>query len=322
MQRLQEQHADLRKDDPVLVGVSGGRDSVALLDGLVSLGWTQLVVCHLNHGLRGRASGQDAIFVRRLAERLGLPLAMESVDAAAYASKEKQSIETAARTLRDKFFQQVMLKVQTRYLFLGHHADDQAETILANLCRGTSLKGLSGMALCAWDDRGFYKLRPLLEVSRAEVDAHIKTRGLKFREDASNASPEHRRNRLRHEVIPLLRDVFQRDVSEMLVRAGGLAERDEDYLQGLAADFLKQETTLLADGSLKISPELLQSHPAVLSRILLLWLGQQGVEGIGSRELDLAMQMLTNRDLAKVNLPRDQWLRRKAKRLFVEKAPV
>lgn len=313
---------ELRKDSPVLVGVSGGRDSVALLDGLMSLGWTQLIVCHLNHGLRGRASGQDAIFVRRLAERLGLTLALESVDAAAYAAREKQSIETAARTLRDEFFQQVMRKVKTPYLFLGHHADDQAETILANFCRGTSLKGLSGMALSASDDRGFYKLRPLLKVSRAEIDAHIEAQGLKFREDASNASPEHRRNRLRHEVIPLLKEVFQRDVSEILVRAGGLAERDEDCLQGLAREFLKHEASLLADGSLNISPALLQCHPAVLSRILLLWLAQQGVSGIGSRELDLAIQMLTNRDLAKVNLPRDQWLRRKAKRLFIEKAPV
>ena len=127
-----------------LVGVSGGRDSVALLHALVEAGFRRLIVCHLNHGLRGRAAAADARFVATLAARLGLECESEQVDVARLAKKMGQSLETAAREVRYAFFARVARRRRCRSLFLGHHAGDQVETFLFNLFRGSGRGGLGG----------------------------------------------------------------------------------------------------------------------------------------------------------------------------------
>jgi tRNA(Ile)-lysidine synthase len=132
-------------DGRYLIGVSGGRDSVALLRWLVDLGYKKLVVCHLNHQLRGRASDADARFVAKLAASYGVDLATESANVRALATKKKMSIETAARTARYSFFAKVARHRKCRTIFLAHHADDLVETFLINLFRGAGTTGLSGM---------------------------------------------------------------------------------------------------------------------------------------------------------------------------------
>ena len=305
--------------EPVLLAISGGRDSVALLHLLREAGFTQLILCHLNHGLRGKESIDDAAFVRRMAKKLGLKCEIETEDVAALAEKSRVSTETAARDARHAFLLRMAEKYDVWVVLLAHHAEDQAETILANLCRGTGLAGLAGIHAVQRLDSGLHLVRPLLQARRSEIDAYLKSKRFKYREDSSNASPKHRRNRLRHEALPLLNDIFARDVVPQVLRLGSLAEQDDDALQRQALAFLMAEGRVKEDRSLVITPELLELHPAVSSRVFALWLREAWeLPGIDHEVIDAAMGMLAPDGEAKINLPGDKHLRRKAKRMWVE----
>ncbi|MCB1224492.1 MAG: tRNA lysidine(34) synthetase TilS [Verrucomicrobiales bacterium] len=303
-----------------LVAVSGGRDSVVLLHWLLEQGWhRRLVVCHLNHGLRGRASGQDAVFVRRLAAGLGVECVVEKVDVEALATAEGCSLETAGRRARWSFFEKVARRRRTEWVYLGHHGEDQAETVLAQLCRGAGLKGLGGMREVQRLESGLVLRRPLLGWRRRDIDAYVAERGLRFREDASNASAEHRRNRLRSEVLPLLDEIFQRDVSERLAAAAALAGRDEAVLEGWVGEFLEVEAGLVEGGALRLSPEVKALPDALLDRLLRRWLREVGGLGeIGQRHTAAVRGLLRERDPARVMLPGGVMVGRKKGRLWVE----
>lgn len=304
---------------PVLLAISGGRDSVALLHLMLEAGFTNLILCHLNHSLRGQESMGDAASVRRLAKKYDLKCEIEEEDVAALAEKNRISIETAAREARHAFLLRMAEKHDVWVVLVAHHAEDQAETILANLCRGTGLAGLAGMHAVQRLDSGLHLVRPMLQVRRSEIDAYLKSKRLKFREDSSNQSLKHRRNRLRHEVLPLLQDVFSRDVVPQVVRLGALAEQDDDCLQRQAFAFLTTPLQVNEDRSLAITKELLALHPAVLSRVFALWFREvMELPGIEHDDIEAAMSMLAPDGAAKINLPHDKHLRRKAKRLWVE----
>lgn len=323
MAALCQRHDDLSAEQPALIAVSGGMDSIALLHGLAGQGWQKLIVCHLDHGLRGRASTADAALVRRTAKQLGLKSEIARKDVAALAKRGGISIELAGRRARDDFFQRMARRHRTRFVLLAHHLDDQAETILGNLFRGTGLAGLGGMAASAETAGGLIKLRPLLEVRRAEINAHVTAHKLQYREDASNTSAAHRRNRLRHEVLPLLCEVFGRDVSPILARVGQSAARDHALLDELARVYADGHRLFHADGSLRICEKLETAHPALQSRILRrLLVVESACEGITSREIEAAARMLAPGGAAKTNLPGGKFLRRKAGRLWVEKPPA
>src|SRR3569623_439217 len=213
-----------------LIGVSGGRDSVALLHVLHGLGYRKLVVCHMNHGLRGRASGQDALFVRRLAKRLGLAFESMKADVAALARECGESLETTGRAVRLEFFAAMARKHRCPRVFLAHHADDQAETVLMRVLRGTGSGGLAGMAEETPVRMGRTRrtlLRPLLNVRRRQIDEFVNTGRIKFREDATNAETVATRNRLRHALLPLISAALAKDVAPMLTRLARIARRDE-----------------------------------------------------------------------------------------------
>lgn len=292
---------------------------MALLHFLASRGWKKLIVCHLNHGLRGRESGQDATFVRRTATQLGLACEIHAARIATQAKRDKLSIETCARAERDAFFQRMSKKHEASCVFLAHHAEDQAETVLGNLCRGTSLHGLSGMALTSTDREGLTKLRPLLEARREEISGYVRAHDLPFCEDSSNASLQHRRNRLRHEALPLLADICQRDVVEIMVRGARFAGRDEAFLREAALRFAQEEGLWETDGALAVTPRLKAAHFSIQARVLRHWLVKiLKMKGIGSHEIEGVVGLLENESMAKLNLPGGACVRRKARRLFVE----
>lgn len=322
-----QQRGGLTPATTALVAISGGRDSVALLNALYECGWKNLVLCHVNHSLRGVEAGQDALFVRRLARKYNLPVEVGKFDVRKIAQARKKSLAVVARQVRDEFYLDVCQRLGTPYVFLAHHAGDQAETILGNLCRGSGLRGLGGMSIAREAGKGsggengsaVIKLRPLLNVTREEIDEYVKFHNLPFREDSSNSKLIYRRNRLRHQVLPLLNDVFQRDVAPLIHRAGYLAARDEECLLALAGDFLKNQSVVNEDASLSLTPALRGLHDALLSRVLILWLEQIGEDaGIGSTEIEEAMKLLrSNGEPARINLPQNRLLRRKARRLAV-----
>jgi len=304
-----------------LIAVSGGRDSVALLHWLTSAGWKRLVVIHLNHGLRGRSSDADAKFVRNLAAKLGLRCEVRKVDVARFAERGKLSVETAGREARRAFFAAMAKRHRCRFLFTAHHADDQAETVLHRLCRGASLRGASGMRGAAETIPGLTTLRPLLEVTRAEIDDYVARHRLRFRDDASNASSAHTRNRVRRELLPLMSKVFRRDVRPLLARFAELAERDDACLNSFAREFCMRRKLEHPDGSVRLTPALRRLPSAISSRILHQWLTGRKIPDIGNHEIESALWMLRGDGPAKINLPGGAHLHCDGRRLWVEQAP-
>jgi len=231
-----DQRRLLSAGQAVLVAVSGGCDSVALLEILCQLAgqperaWG-LSVAHLNHRLRPDADA-DADFVRDLAGRHGLPCVVEAVDVAAIAAARAMSTETAARAARYEFLAQAAGRLGATAVATGHHADDNVETILQRIIRGTHLRGLRGIPA----QRGLAQapgvrlIRPLLAVRREQIEQFCIRRGLAWRMDSTNADTEHRRNFIRHELLPLMRDRMNPRVDDALLRLAGAAGDTEDHL--------------------------------------------------------------------------------------------
>lgn len=303
-----------------LVGVSGGRDSVALLHRLHALGYRKLTVCHVNHRLRGRASSGDATFVRRLAQRLGYECENASIDVRRLARDTRTSIETAARNARHEFFADIARKHRCSRVILAHHADDQAETILMRILRGTSISGLVGMKPETTLRVGLTTLtllRPLLHIRRAEIDAYIAQHRLAYREDATNADPTPSRNQVRHTLLPQLSTLVGRDIAPMLTRLASTAEREDALLQSLTLDLIASASLLDPDGSLVLDPALRAAHPAVQHRVLHHWLKSQAIHDLDHDVLTAAVSLITNLEPARINLPQGLQLRRKAGRLRI-----
>src|SRR5438477_12186356 len=211
----------LTQTHPPLVVFSDGRDSVVLLHWLTSLGYQNLIVCHLDHELRGRASQADARFVASMAAKLRLDCEIGRTDVRALAAQSKLSVETAARAARFAFFVRVARQKRCRTIFLGHHADDLAETALLNLLRVASPGGVAAMRSVSVHRIGKTELtivRPLLGIWRREIDLYIRQNDLAFREDASNAELGPTRNRIRHRVLPYIEKQLGRGVRKAIWR--------------------------------------------------------------------------------------------------------
>lgn len=216
-----------RPGDCLIVGVSGGADSVALLDLLATLpGFPlTLVVAHLNHCLRGDESDDDQRFVQQLADRYQLPCELRCVDVSQLARQQRLSLEEAGRTARYAFFDELRTRHHATAIAVAHHSDDQAETLLLRLLRGAGTTGLAAMA--ARNRDGI--IRPLLTISRQELREHLTARGLTYREDSSNTDQAYLRNRVRHELLPLLQE-YNPAIAERLSATASLLGEDETLL--------------------------------------------------------------------------------------------
>jgi tRNA(Ile)-lysidine synthase len=253
----------------ILIAASGGLDSTVLFHALkaCSQRWAlKLWLGHVNHGLRGAESEADQGFVEALGAEHGIPVLVRRVDPGALRqagpSRTRPSPEEAARTLRRAALVALAEAGGADCIATAHHADDQAETVLLRLLRGTGPDGLGGMAERSGDGR---IVRPLLRVPRAEIHGFALAEGLVWREDASNASPVHARNRLRHRWLPGLRD----DFNPQLLRAiGDLAEaqrRDAEWIAS-EVDRALAERTSLAAGELRLARDGWSELPEALAR--------------------------------------------------------
>src|SRR3989440_9756455 len=213
-----DQHRLFPPSGTIIVAVSGGADSLCLLHILNQLCGPdkrypdlRLHVAHLNHKLRGEASFQDAAYVAQLASQWGLPVTIGEIDVPALARQERRSLEDAARTARYRFLREV---AQGLVIAVAHHADDQVETLLLHWLRGSGLEGIVGMLPRQQDI-----IRPLLEVSHAETLAYCQAHDLVPLEDTTNSDPRFLRNRIRHELLPLLESLDPRIRSNLLRNA-------------------------------------------------------------------------------------------------------
>ncbi|MCE1227490.1 MAG: tRNA lysidine(34) synthetase TilS, partial [Geobacteraceae bacterium] len=213
--------------DCLIVGVSGGADSVALLDTLATLPDfpLTLIVAHLNHCLRGHESDGDQQFVQQLADCYQLPCELRQVDVRQLAQQQRISLEEAGRTARYAFFNELRTRYRASAIAVAHHSDDQAETLLLRLLRGAGTTGLAAMAPI--NQAGI--IRPLLGISRQELRAHLADRQLTFREDSSNTDQAYQRNRIRHELLPLLQE-YNPAITQRLSATASLLGEDETLL--------------------------------------------------------------------------------------------
>ncbi len=296
---------------------------MALLHALLARGYRRLVVCHLNHLLRGTDSDADAEMVARRADELKLPCVIGRMDVRALASARHLSLETAAREARKTFFFETAQAQGCRTLFLAHHADDQVETVLFNLFRGTGGTGLAGMrSSVVWETQSppavLRVVRPLLGVWRREVDAYVAEHNVTFREDATNEDPSHTRNRVRREIIPMLNEVFRREVSGGVWRAADILGAEETWMRAL----LQTRENHAAESVRLPIKGLLTETVAVQRRLLRSWLRARGVRRVGYQELESTRALLdpTAGKPAKVNLPGGLCVRRRAGVLFIEAA--
>jgi tRNA(Ile)-lysidine synthase len=234
----------------VLVAVSGGPDSLCLLQTMVNLKAEldlELHIVHLDHGLRGEESEQDAVFVAELAGKLGIPATVEKRDVKAWNEEKRTSLEEAAREVRYRFFADTARKTGATRVAVGHNRDDQVETALLHYLRGTGISGLRGLRAAApipYDEAkdGVFVIRPLLNISRKRIEEYCQEHGLQPRIDSSNAQTRFLRNRIRRELIPLLKQ-YNPEVDEALLRLADMAGDDADFIDGQATAVFSQTAT-------------------------------------------------------------------------------
>jgi tRNA(Ile)-lysidine synthase len=304
-----------------LIGVSGGRDSVALLHWLVDLGYRRLIVCHLNHQLRGRSAQADSRFVEKLVSTRNTKIVAQvdfepgSADVRALAKRNKTSIETAAREARYSFFVGVARRRRCRTIFLAHHADDLVETFLINLFRGAGATGLAAMREVSTRRIGDVDLtivRPLLSVWRDEIDSYVREYRLKFREDASNKNLAPLRNRIRRRIIPYLEKALGRSIRQNIWRTAVIAAEEENWIES--------QLPVSADHGDHLSVREFRGLPIALQRrAILKWLRVQNVSQIGFEVIERVRSLLDpGSRTAKTNLSQNRHVRRRAGKLFLE----
>jgi tRNA(Ile)-lysidine synthase len=258
----------------VLVGVSGGPDSVCLLHILnqlkESLG-VQLHIAHLNHMLRGASSDADARYVEKLGRSLKIPVNVEAQDVDAYRKEHKLSLEEAAREVRYDFFARTAESVGAECVALGHTEDDQVETVLMHLVRGSGLAGLRGMSSVSHIGQAgrakLHVVRPLLEVSRKETEDYCLAYDLKPRTDSTNYSLDYTRNRFRHELVPMLREANS-NVGAAIRRVTRTAVDDLSFIESEVAKVWSDAVCVSPVGITIATAAVLTLHPSLQRHLL------------------------------------------------------
>jgi tRNA(Ile)-lysidine synthase len=265
VQRYAARHSLWLADTRVIAAVSGGSDSVALAFVLSELAARDELmfagIAHLNHHVRAEDAKADAEFCRALADRLGVAAVIGDADVPADAKTHQVSIEVAGRHARQRFFQEAIASVKADRIAVAHTRDDQAETVILRLARGAGASGLAAMT-----PRREHVIRPLLDVSRAELQDFLRARQESWREDATNLDRSIPRNRVRHAVMPELRAInAQADAA--LARAAELLRGDDEFLEKLAnAAFVRLVETESDEGPVTIDTAEFLKLPAAVSR--------------------------------------------------------
>ncbi len=284
----------------MLLAVSGGSDSVALLRATAALktgGMGRLCVSHFNHKLRKEAD-QDQQFVVALCQELGVSCETGHADVARLSAGSSRGIEETARHARYAFLQDTAGRLGARFVVTAHTADDQAETILHRILRGTGIAGLAGMSR----SRRFGPatlLRPLLSVRRSELVDYLRDIGQRFCEDPSNADRRFTRNRIRHELLPLLARQYNSGVADALLRLGSLAVEVQGVIEYLAEGLRERAVKLETAESVELDAAALAGEPGYLLRelLVLVWRRQSWpMQAMGFTQWDQLARMLSETD--------------------------
>ena len=300
-------HHLLERGEHVLAAVSGGPDSVALLRVLQLLQKEyelHIAVAHLNHGLRGEESDNEEEFVRLISRKMDLDFFTKKADIGKLQKNTGKSLEEIAREERYLFLSQVAKEQDAAKIATGHHRDDQAETFLIRLLRGSGLKGLKGIAPI----RDGCLIRPLLYVGRDQILAFLQKEGLSYMKDSSNADSSFLRNRIRNELIPELKKQYNPQLPARLARTAEIVRLEDDYLEGIVRRWIMLwEIALDANKYVVPLREFSQQHGAIQARIVKLLLEEKTPykKGIGCRHIDAVTELCRKKDsrFRRLNLP-------------------
>jgi tRNA(Ile)-lysidine synthase len=263
--RTMEENAMVQPGDSVLVAVSGGADSVALihiLKALTPILSVRLAIAHLNHDLRLQESERDAEFVASLAHNLQLPLYLEKIDVRGYRERHRQSPEEAARNVRYDFLNQVAEKNGFTKIAVGHHLDDNAELVLMFLLRGSGPLGISGMPPV----RDAKIIRPLIDIKRSEILDYLAQKELQYVSDSSNTNRGYLRNRIRHDLIPDLASNYNPNIVETLNRLASLVRSEDRWMETLVEPIFKSALMKQDADIICLSLKILEDVPLAAGR--------------------------------------------------------
>ncbi|MGD9083067.1 MAG: tRNA lysidine(34) synthetase TilS [Desulfobacterales bacterium] len=258
----------LKPRDSVLIGVSGGPDSVALFHLLLTLAphfHLRLGVAHLNHCLRQIDSDKDAEFVASLSRKFYVPCYVHKTNVRKYQVENKLSLEEAARRVRHSFLNEVAKENRFNKIALGHHFDDNAELVLMNLFRGSGPLGISAIPPV----REGKIIRPLIQSNRSEIIAYLDQNGLKYMSDTSNRDTSFLRNRIRHDLIPLLKTFYNPKISQSLNRLASIIRSEEDWIEDVIHPLFEKAALSIQDRQVVLSVSILNEiHVAAQRRII------------------------------------------------------
>lgn len=296
----------LKTGDTILVGLSGGADSVALLHVLLSLKEEYsltLIACHINHNLRGAESDSDEEFVKKLCKSLNVPLETVSINVKESALQH-ESLEETARKLRYREFERICREHSAK-LATAHTASDNAETVLLNMLRGTGTKGLAGIPPVRE-----YIIRPLVRCSREEIEEYCERNSLSYVTDSSNLTDDYTRNKIRHNVIPLLKGINP-SFTAAVARMTAIVTDDSVFLEEQAAEKAKE---CLIDG--KYDSKAINSLPkAIKCRIIASALKEKGVEPSALRISQC--EEIIEKGMGKVNLCKNRFAYVRKKKFYI-----
>lgn len=289
-------HSMVRHGDAILVALSGGADSIALVHILLNLSPEfdlRLGIAHLNHSMRAAESDRDADFVKSTADKLNLPCFIKKVDVNHYATHHKLSIEEAGRILRHQFLNETAREHGFNKIALGHHKNDMAETVLLNILRGTGPQGISGIPPV----RGLL-IRPLINISRSDIENYLSCENISHITDSSNMDPQFLRNRIRHGLIPLLVSEFNPEIVETLNHTAEIIRDEQRWIDSLT-DCYVENVKLPGDRSKTILsiPELKKLPLGAIRRIIRKVISETkgNLQGVGFKHMDAVLEIILSK---------------------------
>ena len=315
----------IERGDKVLVAFSGGPDSSCLLHMLSSLKddlEIKLYTAHLNHRIRGVDAHKDALFAYSESKMLGIPCFLYSVDVPSLAQEKKLSVEEAAREVRYQMLFELKDKLEIDKIATGHNLDDQAETVLMRILRGTGLNGLRGMAYKRPDGI----IRPLMDIKRYEIEEYCENNQVKFVTDKTNAQDQYTRNKIRLNLLPLIEEDYSSNIKEILSRMASSLREDSDYIDSIAKEMYTCSGQNEEDYAIRFDLDTMDQMPlSILKRVIrysYMELTGSG-EGLESVHLDDAVKIIKNpKAEAMANLPKGIIAEKKGYNFYITKKPL
>lgn len=289
IQRTIDEHHLLKKQSAVLVGISGGADSLALLHVLNELKnqyAIRLHALHVNYGLRGKESDEDEIHAAEWCKRLGVPFYSTRESSFSYIIEQKENVQLRARQIRFEYFEKMASELEAEAVALGHHVDDQAETILMKIVKGTGPGGLAGIPYKR-QQGPLAVVRPLLDVSRQEIEMYCAAMGLDFRTDSSNLSKKYFRNQVRLDMIPFLKQ-YNPNIKNALIHLANTMRNENLYMEEQARKALDRTVVFSEGRAVSSRRELLELPIALQRRVVLLILNYLSLDDADWSHLHLA----------------------------------